>query len=591
MILGRENAGSTFGFVDDCATDHQNQVVPGDSSAISRSYTLYGCSPTPLVDFDPNSDDESVAVFILGDTGLQSRSCGSESLLDCEWRRLHSENVTVTPSIDVEPRPLRMVRLTWEPVPNADTYRVEHQKSGGAGSTYVKMTTAPEIDIALDSVLASGEGLADDPYAYDFRVKAQNSVGLHQDGEISDTITIMDNPLLLAGGSAKSNSAGAAELEWTSISDAASYTARYRQLGSRFEGRGRNRTKIDHTDISWPNHQDWPHYGDFFERPSTSATLETVPGLEDGEICAFQLNYTTTGGKKVFSARDAYVWASVELPGRTSRVGTYPFFGYWENGSYGYTICMDTFTPESSRGDWVYVIEHAFEQWEQAASDLITVTRQYEDCLSEDGGPIDNNVPITVVRAMFNESNEVYMVDTSGWYRPRTTMLNNPLFYCIEFGVACVISPRYWDITWLLNPFRPSIRALDDGSVDVLVNVSIKTVPPPSINDFDPDLHRRLDIPGEDMNVGSSDTRFNVCRLGTDDVDFRNYQHMVHEAGHALGLSNFDYPEFWATYIAHSSIPDSVMNYDWEVKQISDEPDCSPHPFDVMAIGALYQTR
>ena len=592
VILDRENAGTAFGFAEDCSTDHQNQVVPDGSSAIGTGYTLYACSPTPLVDFDPNSDDESAAVFILGDTGLQSRPCGTESLLDCEWRRLSSREMVVTPSIDVEPRPLRMARLSWQPVPNADTYRVEHQKSGGSGSIYVKMTAVPEIDIALDSVLVSGEGLAHSPYSYDFRVKAQDSVGLYLDGEVSDTITIMDNPLLLTGGSAKYNDAGEAELEWSSIPDVGSYTVRYRQLGSWFEERGRRRFERDHTHIAWPNHEEWPHYDeDFVELPSTTASSETVTNLDEAEIYAFQLNYTTTSGQKVFSARDAYVWASDRLPERTSRVGTYPFFGYWENGSYGYTICADTFTPAESRGDWMYLIEHAFEQWEQAAPDFITVTREYGDCLSEDGSPIDNDVPITVVEALFNESNEVYMVDMSGWDRPLAIINdNNLLFHCIRYGVACVISPRYWDLTWLVNPFRPSVRALDEGSVDVLVNATIKAVPENGAT-FDSNKHRRLDIPGEDMTLDSKDTPFNVCIPGTGDVDFRNYRHLIHEAGHALGLSNFDYLEFWASYTAHPSIPDSVLNYDSEVAQISDEPDCSPHPFDVMAITSLYQTR
>ena len=29
------------------------------------------------------------------------------------------------------------------------------------------------------------------------------------------------------------------------------------------------------------------------------------------------------------------------------------------------------------------------------------------------------------------------------------------------------------------------------------------------------------------------------------------------------------------------------MNFDHKVPQIGNEPDCSPHPFDVMAIGGL----
>ena len=39
--------------------------------------------------------------------------------------------------------------------------------------------------------------------------------------------------------------------------------------------------------------------------------------------------------------------------------------------------------------------------------------------------------------------------------------------------------------------------------------------------------------------------------------------------------------------MAHPTIPDSVMNY---VNFTRTEPDCSPHPFDIMIIYALYQT-
>ena len=55
--------------------------------------------------------------------------------------------------------------------------------------------------------------------------------------------------------------------------------------------------------------------------------------------------------------------------------------------------------------------------------------------------------------------------------------------------------------------------------------------------------------------------------------------------------------------MAHPDIPDAVLNYDKEVdenyriNEISGvreryrrEPDCSPHPFDILAIYALYQT-
>ena len=74
------------------------------------------------------------------------------------------------------------------------------------------------------------------------------------------------------------------------------------------------------------------------------------------------------------------------------------------------------------------------------------------------------------------------------------------------------------------------------------------------------------------------------------DAQFNAFRIALHEGGHALGLSNINHPLDAQTYSdSHPTIPDSVMNYDGEVSQISDEPDCSPHPFDVMAIYAIYQ--
>ena len=56
------------------------------------------------------------------------------------------------------------------------------------------------------------------------------------------------------------------------------------------------------------------------------------------------------------------------------------------------------------------------------------------------------------------------------------------------------------------------------------------------------------------------------------------------------------------TAVAHPSIPNAVMNYDWDAadhnyakgsaewSRVDDEPNCSPHPMDIMALHALYQT-
>ena len=139
-------------------------------------------------------------------------------------------------------------------------------------------------------------------------------------------------------------------------------------------------------------------------------------------------------------------------------------------------------------------------------------------------------------------------------------------------------------------------------SVDVTFNMQ-RLTPRPDANIAGPVL------PGT--------VHFNTClNNGVADPDDRSssnayfaYATAVHEAGHALGLSNVSYVGLVTDSLfsffgssqpyeaAHPTIPDSVMNYDAEVPDNwatwapspLNEPDCSPHPFDLMAIYTLYQ--
>ena len=500
--------------------------------------------------------------------GVGSPSTKVVTVLDNDLPKLATPTM-----LDVEPLALRKAKLKWAAVANADKYVVEIRKVGKTSWTSQPATTQAYYEIDLDDILG-GDGLADAPYAYEFHVKATKSGSSHNDSAFSDFIAKRDNPLLTGGRAYASSGGGQASLEWTTDASATSYQIRYRQLGdySAFL-----RRSADHTSLGWPSGRTWPYYHPAETEDSNAPGNETISGLNDGELYAFQINYETrfeiseteTVEYKTYSARDAYVWASGELPTRTSLVGTYPFFGYWEGGRYDYTICSATFTPND--GSWQNLIVHAFEQWERAVPHRLTVTRVAGGCISY-GQPIDNDVPITLIRALFNESNEVYMVNTEGWHLSdwEVVLLQNGLFYCITGeSPACVISTRYTESSayWW---FHPSVRELDPGSVDVLVNI-----------DRASETHA---IPGQDVVPSENDIRFNSClpkpnRSGPDE-GFSNYTLMVHEAGHALGLSNFSWRNPIGSSVAHPSIPNSVMSYDSEVYQITDEPDCSPHPFE-----------
>lgn len=279
--------------------------------------------------------------------------------------------------LDVVPMPLRKARLTWTASANADAH-TEYRIEIAAASAPTSFSTLPlgvahpstEHVFELDNVL-SGKGLANEDY-FNIRIMAEdtNTPKLKLDSEDSDTVRIMDNPLLTEGGSARSNSVGEAALRWSNISGAASHTVRYRELGSWFDGQGRSRHEIDHTHLDWPAHQEWPHYDrQFVELPSSSASSKDVSGLDDDKIYAFQVNYMTGGGKKVFSARDAFVWPATDFPDNAARIGTYTFFGHHPNREFEYIICKDTFPDDpttasvNEREEWARLIENAFMQW------------------------------------------------------------------------------------------------------------------------------------------------------------------------------------------------------------------------------------
>ncbi len=110
-----------------------------------------------------------------------------------------------------------------------------------------------------------------------------------------------------------------------------------------------------------------------------------------------------------------------------------------------------------------------------------------------------------------------------------------------------------------------------------------------------------LDVPG-DRNPGGGvtlardDVPFNIC----DAPALGLYEVFVHEGGHALGIRDASsVAPGWDGDIVlhHPSVYESMMSYEspYEPRPgdsssiLPDDPDCSPHPLDVLAIYALYQ--
>lgn len=87
---------------------------------------------------------------------------------------------------------------------------------------------------------------------------------------------------------------------------------------------------------------------------------------------------------------------------------------------------------------------------------------------------------------------------------------------------------------------------------------------------------------------------FNACTTAQPPL----YENLVHESGHILGFQAGRAVQGWedSFVVHHPSIAESVMSYEGrELKKgesksaLPDDPDCSPHPLDVLVVYALYQ--
>ena len=515
-------------------------------------------------------------------------------------------------ALDVFPMPGRKAQVRWAGDTNGTGYTVQVRSLGGTwgkpggSETSVK----PSYELDLDRILHAGGGLANDPYAYELRVKSTHNTGKYLDSEYSDEITIIDNPIQSANGDSPNAAPnqGKAVIDWTAVSGAGSITIRWRKLGKDAAGRYHYQPgwKLDHTSLPASFVR-----SDRVTITSPTQTRETIRDLDLGEIYAIQLNYSK-GGARFFSGRDVYAWPSDGKPGsgqsEGKRVAGFPFFGHYEDKTYRYRICADTFFPDDpdKQRDWVALLGAAFTQWQTATNGFIQMTRETGGCTKYSAFPFPNPIVYAIRVSQDDDRSEIRMMDVS----PTTTglssigeMMLDPFKLCVLNAVACVTSlSGYGRFDRQAGTILPS--------ADITFNRNrLENVVP-----------RRPDA-----------VRFNTCFQGTTAMPadgkgghFYAYALAVHEAGHALGLSDWTFrgsvalpmfnelvksinllpsrsiptiPEGPArelvkeyVYLAsHPGTPDSAMNYDRMID--SDEPDCSPHPLDIMAIYSLYQSR
>ena len=506
--------------------------------------------------------------------------------------------------------------------------------------------------INLDEVMTvsgSAKGLAD-VEAFEFRVQATWGSGNNKvTSPVSQRVIIIDTPITEADGDSRGETSGKAVVTWTRVDDVRKlgsgyangmYVLRYRRAAG------------SHSSPGW---QPGTYVDDEVTDPPVSTNTGTISPrvnpLVKRAIYAIQLIYEVeitagSGGTagivpekiRVYAARDVYVWPSDVPPTAGSRVATFPLTTRLENKTFKYRICDETFNVEDdiSKGrkdDWIALINHAFEQWSVATGGEVTAIREqyteeevasdpalkgkykpcanYADLIEKIKGRIQSSTggtsmfspslpPMTLINNIKNyiltlkndklldfgefdkndrEGDEILMFnDSSGlfnvvgqqvfggiasdvgnrrgcWYKPDPTALGG---YRYEPALMCTDTVKLTTIDSAGNPLSTEL------DIDIII--------------------RRKPFMSESLAVPASDARFNACP-NSDSA----YPAFLHEVGHALGIAGGDAVDKLNVRWDSEGHPNGVVSDSMMAQYLRIY--CSPHPFDIMAIYALYQTR
>ena len=542
--------------------------------------------------------------------------------------------------LDIIPYPQRRALLTWVGTEAAKRYRVDIT-AVGEGLSVVFEEDDPCTTINLDRVFGD-RGLANTA-EFQFQVTALGEQEL-EDGTVettksqpSETVTLVDNPIVSINGNSKNtqDGKGQAIVRWSEVTGATHYTIMYRELpgdhsmpgwtvvpraaGPR-RGSIRMAASTPEVDRSDPNR--------ILRTYTIGGTRNTDHPLDRDKIYAMYVNYENGSGR-YYAAREAYVWPSDRPADDGERVGTFPLTRVLDSidgtFTFDYLICEDGFSEHLD--EWKKLIAHALWQWELASNGLVRFTYVGSDCanysevlrqvVDEFGGSWDSTAPVSEEKAIkFLESldetfhkartddlerNEVIMVDLKRYESlgPSGVMLFPEVAF--KLGIAmCIVTHSPACVG------SASHDATPDGPVtDIYFQRQyFYRLVDPEDSAGPVRLEFSLGIPGtarvdEDGTIRllSSNARFNTC----DSNVSLAYEAVVHEGGHALGIRGGRIPDHtWVESVAgHSTVADSIMNYDarelrdqrftTESHILRSEPDCTPHPLDILAVYALYE--
>ena len=515
------------------------------------------------------------------------------------------------------PLPERSAKLSWDAVTGAFGYGIQvrerYKENGrvvlGTWRYLGEVIGVTKFPISLDAIWedpdGESHGMAALPEngAYEYAVRAKSRLGSDAASAFSKPVEMRDIPMVIDGMVMEAN---AAEVMWPRVDEPnIVYKLHWRKLdGGVF-------TFWE----SWSPSEAQP--GDWIESEPIYATRkDTARRLAPDALYAFRLTYEYDGGKG-FSAREHYGWprpADEQFPAKNERVATFPFYGHWPTKTYGYVFC-DATVPSTEGSGWQALIAEAAEEWNSLDDILPTSDRPFvavnpveQECEAQ------GNLPHTLFWSYVNNVNEIFVVDLDAYPNHPNGSMTERIAEQSEIDLGCVVLPTRENIAACIFQgigqavFSPlgtigcilvagscaisynlhdrnaanaagDLRRVGRSSVDIAINARTTADPTRRPPDLQSPRTWTLDIP--------SFVRFNTCQGSG---NFALFRMMVHEFGHALGVSSLihDRPtgDGESEPEPHSTVSNSVLN---DKDEFTGEADCSPYPFDILALQALYQ--
>ena len=476
--------------------------------------------------------------------------------------------------------------------------------------------------ITLDNILKipPNVGLADE-MAFGLKVTAKRTspAAMHD----SDMIIVIDTPITQA--TTKDQASDSLKVKWESVASIlgtsynnGEYDLRYRK-SSEMVGYSKSPRTDDYFDV--PNAPE----------PNVSSP-HTIRSLTSNAVYGIQLVYRAPGPSTsnpdddiwVFAARHAYAWVSDQPVQNRSILAGVPVTSRVHGTTHRYKICTSTFDLGGRTGRWVSLITDAFAQWQAAVTmDLITIEPSIYPCT--DYHAVASMIVDRHMELLMNPELIVYTGDevldliedfiqttdqqqVAPWNLPGIAEdvaallrgdkadneikmfndLNGVEGYLYTQDVFTEIASNIGQRTdcWYLSTGKdPNTQRViwTEDPTTLMCYMSHRVPEYSTEGSFLGNRHvsgdifiRRSKFTSDLLLPREADSMFNECGNRSDDKNSA-YKSFVHEVGHALGIGG--------AAGGHS------VNEVASVVNNRLEPDCAPHPADIMALYALYQTR